>query len=108
MGKGEGDEGCGGKKGRSSSSSSSSMSSFWTIFMHADATDVMLMTMGFIGAVGDGLSMPTMLYMTSKIFNNFGNGPSALSVFTDTIDKVTYASPFFFSSLSFGSLVRSC
>ncbi|XP_064948798.1 putative multidrug resistance protein [Musa acuminata AAA Group] len=87
MGKGEGDEGCGGKKGRSSSSSSSSMSSFWTIFMHADATDVMLMTMGFIGAVGDGLSMPTMLYMTSKIFNNFGNGPSALSVFTDTIDK---------------------
>ncbi|CAL9779206.1 unnamed protein product [Musa acuminata subsp. burmannicoides] len=87
MGKGEGDEGCGGKKGRSSSSSSSSMSSFWTIFMHADATDVMLMTMGFIGAVGDGLSMPTMLYMTSKIFNNFGNGRSALSVFTDTIDK---------------------
>ncbi|CAL9064219.1 putative multidrug resistance protein [Musa acuminata AAA Group] len=87
MGKGEGDEGCGGKKGRSSSSSSSSMSSFWTIFMHADATDVMLMTMGFIGAVGDGLSMPTMLYMTSKIFNNFGNGPSALSVLTDTIDK---------------------
>ncbi|RWW01757.1 hypothetical protein GW17_00035185 [Ensete ventricosum] len=45
------------------------------------------MTMGFIGAVGDGLSMPTMLYMTSKIFNNFGNGPFALSVFTDTIDK---------------------
>ncbi|URD72564.1 ABC transporter transmembrane region [Musa troglodytarum] len=88
MGKGDGDEGCGGKKGRSSSSSSSSsMSSFWTIFMHADATDVMLMTMGFIGAVGDGLSMPTMLYMTSKIFNNFGNGPSAVSVFTDTIDK---------------------
>ncbi|KAJ8498874.1 hypothetical protein OPV22_009426 [Ensete ventricosum] len=88
MGKGEGYEGSGGKKeGSSSSSSSSSMSSFWTIFMHADSTDVMLMTMGFIGAVGDGLSMPTMLYMTSKIFNNFGNGPFALSVFTDTIDK---------------------
>ncbi|WOK95121.1 multidrug resistance protein [Canna indica] len=80
---GKGDEGSGRKK----EASPSFMSSFRTIFMHADAADVLLMALGLIGAMGDGLSMPIMLLMTSKIFNNMGDGPSALSDFTDTINK---------------------
>ncbi|KAK9116998.1 hypothetical protein Sjap_015945 [Stephania japonica] len=43
-----------------------------SIFMHADATDVCLMTLGFLGSVGDGLSSPLMLFITSRIMNNLG------------------------------------
>ncbi|KAG6520211.1 hypothetical protein ZIOFF_017249 [Zingiber officinale] len=62
-------------------------SSFSTIFMHADAIDVALMTLGFVGAVGDGVTLPLMLYLTSTIFNNFGNGPASVSDFAGTINE---------------------
>lgn len=63
--------------------------SIWTIFMHADGVDVVLMTLGFIGAVGDGLTLPLTLFVTSKLMNNIGgssnfNNPDA---FTQTINK---------------------
>lgn len=63
--------------------------SIWAIFLHADAVDVWLMSLGFLGCVGDGFSSPVMLVLTSKIMNNLGNGPSASSttVFTDNIVK---------------------
>ncbi|KAJ6850762.1 putative multidrug resistance protein [Iris pallida] len=67
--------------------SSSSASSIGTIFMHADSTDRWLMALGFLGAVGDGLSLPVMLLVTSKIMNNLGNGPSASSQFTHNINQ---------------------
>nr|CAD1831709.1 unnamed protein product [Ananas comosus var. bracteatus] len=50
--------------------------SFFTVFMHADAADNVLMLLGFVGAVGDGLSTPVMLLITSKIFNDLGSGPA--------------------------------
>ncbi|KAK9107923.1 hypothetical protein Syun_023934 [Stephania yunnanensis] len=52
-----------------------------SIFMHADATDVCLMTLGFVGSVGDGLSSPLMLFITSRIMNNLGpsDDPSSSS-----------------------------
>ncbi|KAK1374330.1 Adenosinetriphosphatase [Heracleum sosnowskyi] len=46
--------------------------SILSIFMHADAIDMLLMILGFIGAVGDGLSTPAMLFVTSKLMNNVG------------------------------------
>ncbi|CAL9087949.1 unnamed protein product [Musa textilis] len=67
--------------------SSSSMSSFWTIFMHADTVDRFLMTVGFIGSVGDGVSLPVMFYLTSRIMNDLGSGPSSLSDFSGSINK---------------------
>ncbi|XP_018680624.2 putative multidrug resistance protein isoform X1 [Musa acuminata AAA Group] len=67
--------------------SSSSRSSFWTIFMHADTVDRFLMTVGFIGAVGDGVSLPVMFYLTSRIINDLGSGPSSLSDFSGSISK---------------------
>lgn len=78
--------------------SSSSMSSFWTIFMHADTVDRFLMTVGFIGTVGDGVSLPVMFYLTSRLLNDLGSGPSSLSDFSGSINKVTC---FSFSSLIF-------
>ncbi|KAG6517485.1 hypothetical protein ZIOFF_020877 [Zingiber officinale] len=78
--------------GRKSGSSTAAahpsfFSSFSTIFMHADAIDVALMTLGFVGAVGDGVTLPLMLYLTSTIFNNFGNGPASVSDFAGTINE---------------------
>ncbi|XP_072995969.1 putative multidrug resistance protein [Typha latifolia] len=61
--------------------------SFFTIFNHADAVDKLLMAIGFLGAVGDGLSTPVMLFITSKIMNNLGNGPNAVAEFPHKIDE---------------------
>ncbi|XP_019428490.1 PREDICTED: ABC transporter B family member 15-like [Lupinus angustifolius] len=43
-----------------------------SIFMHADGHDWFLMVFGFIGAIGDGFSIPLVLLITSKIMNNIG------------------------------------
>ncbi|XP_023743738.1 ABC transporter B family member 15 [Lactuca sativa] len=62
--------------------------SFRSIFMHADGADMFLMTLGFLGAVGDGISMPTMLLITSKIMNNIGDSSSSsMTAFTDKINQ---------------------
>ncbi|KAM0942672.1 putative Type 1 protein exporter [Dioscorea sansibarensis] len=54
-------------------------SSISTIFKHADTTDRWLMGFGLLGAVGDGLSGPVMLYITSELMNNLDNGISSFS-----------------------------
>ncbi|KAM0068263.1 putative ABC transporter type 1, transmembrane domain-containing protein [Helianthus anomalus] len=62
--------------------------SFRSIFMHADGTDMFLMTLGCFGAVGDGIAMPTMLLFTSTIMNNIGDSSSfTVDVFTDKMNK---------------------
>ncbi|KAL3525987.1 hypothetical protein ACH5RR_014359 [Cinchona calisaya] len=62
--------------------------SFLSIFKHADGIDKLLMTLGFLGAVGDGVLMPTMLLVTSKLMNNIGSTSTALTKdFTDAINK---------------------
>ncbi|MBA0630286.1 hypothetical protein Godav_002401, partial [Gossypium davidsonii] len=60
-----------------------------SIFMHADDVDMWLMTLGFIGAVGDGFSTPLVLLVTSKLMNNLG-GSSAFTadMFIHNINKV--------------------
>ncbi|KAI3722356.1 hypothetical protein L2E82_33392 [Cichorium intybus] len=56
--------------------------------MHADGTDMFLMALGFLGAVGDGIVVPTTLYITSTIMNNIGDFSSfSTDVFTDEINK---------------------
>ncbi|XVE68022.1 hypothetical protein DITRI_Ditri09bG0035000 [Diplodiscus trichospermus] len=59
-----------------------------SIFMHADGVDMLLMTLGFIGAVGDGFSTPLVYLVTSKLMNDLG-GASAFSkdVFLHNINK---------------------
>ncbi|XP_023549973.1 ABC transporter B family member 15-like [Cucurbita pepo subsp. pepo] len=43
------------------------------IFMHADAVDILLMTLGFIGALGDGFTRPVVLLVGSRLMNSIGN-----------------------------------
>ncbi|KAG4151227.1 hypothetical protein ERO13_D04G051900v2 [Gossypium hirsutum] len=63
-----------------------------SIFMHADDVDMWLMTLGFIGAVGDGFSTPLVLLVTSKLMNNLG-GSSAFTadMFIHNINKNSMA-----------------
>lgn len=66
-------------------------SNFWSIFMHADGVDRLLMTLGLLGAVGDGVSMPAMLTITSKLTNNVGSAISSSDIssnFTHNINQV--------------------
>ena len=47
--------------------------SFFTIFQYADIKDLALMSLGFVGCVGDGIAMPTMMLIMIGIFDAFGN-----------------------------------
>ncbi|VAI45143.1 unnamed protein product [Triticum turgidum subsp. durum] len=62
-------------------------SSLVSVFMHADAADVALMVLGLVGAIGDGISTPAMLLITSRIFNDLGSGPDLLQEFSSKIDE---------------------
>ncbi|GJN19235.1 hypothetical protein PR202_gb06484 [Eleusine coracana subsp. coracana] len=65
----------------------SAMRSFASVFMHADAADVVLMVLGLLGAMGDGFSTPVMLFITSRIFNDLGGGPDLLQQFSTKINE---------------------
>jgi hypothetical protein len=62
--------------------------SFASVFMHADAADAALMVLGPVGTMGDGLSTPVMLFITSRIFNDLGSGPDLLREFSSKINEV--------------------
>ncbi|KAG5535023.1 hypothetical protein RHGRI_022958 [Rhododendron griersonianum] len=64
-----------------------SSGSFRSIFMHSDGIDKLLMGLGFIGSVGDGISMPIMLLFTSKIMNNIGGASTNNKYFDHDINK---------------------
>ncbi|KAJ4951899.1 hypothetical protein NE237_028731 [Protea cynaroides] len=90
-------------KTKINSSSKSKISSIHTIFKHADYKDTWLMLLGFIGAIGDGFSMPTLFYLNGIVFNNFGssstNSQQLLSKTNQTAIYLLY--------LACGSLVAS-
>ncbi|CAN6246848.1 unnamed protein product [Urochloa humidicola] len=62
-------------------------SSFASVFMHADAVDVALMLLGMVGAIGDGMSTPLMLAITSHVYNEAGSGPDHLQQFSSKINE---------------------
>ncbi|KAL5697264.1 ABC-type xenobiotic transporter [Ranunculus cassubicifolius] len=49
---------------------------FCSIFMHADSVDMLLMTLGFLGSIGDGFSGPAMMLINSTVMNSIGDGPA--------------------------------
>ncbi|XP_039053529.1 ABC transporter B family member 15-like [Hibiscus syriacus] len=59
-----------------------------SIFIYADGVDMWLMSLGFIGAVGDGFSTPLGLLVTSKLMNNLGHSSAfTADVFIHNINK---------------------
>ncbi|KAJ4832972.1 ABC transporter B member 15 [Turnera subulata] len=65
-----------------------SFGSTQSIFMHADGVDRLLMLLGLIGSIGDGLSTPVGLYVNSKLMNTLGGSESfAGDAFTHSINE---------------------
>ncbi|KAJ7566760.1 hypothetical protein O6H91_02G117200 [Diphasiastrum complanatum] len=66
--------------------------SFWKLFQFADMQDIVLMTVGTIAAIVNGITLPTMQLIQSRLINNFGSlqgDPAQLS------DKVTKDATYF-------------
>ncbi|KAG6472912.1 hypothetical protein ZIOFF_070390 [Zingiber officinale] len=57
-----------------SSPSSTSFPSLQSIFNHGDMVDMLMMILGFVGAVGDGLAIPAFFMFARIIFNDMGQG----------------------------------
>ncbi|RLM78947.1 putative multidrug resistance protein [Panicum miliaceum] len=62
-------------------------SSFMSVFKHADGVDVALMVLGLVGAMGDGMSTPAMLLISSRVTNDFGRGPDQVQHFSARINR---------------------
>uniref|UniRef100_A0ACD5V6S1 Uncharacterized protein n=1 Tax=Avena sativa TaxID=4498 RepID=A0ACD5V6S1_AVESA len=58
-----------------------------SVFVHADSADLTLMVLGLVGAIGDGVSMPVMLLVMSRIFNDLGSGPDLVQGFSSKINE---------------------
>ncbi|KAL4293380.1 hypothetical protein AHAS_Ahas18G0122300 [Arachis hypogaea] len=60
-----------------------------SIFMHADTKDWFFMLFGLLGAIGDGLTTPLVLFITSKMMNNLGSFSNldGGGAFTQNINK---------------------
>ncbi|AES74620.1 ABC transporter transmembrane region protein [Medicago truncatula] len=46
--------------------------SFKSIFMHADVLDWFFMVFGLIGSIGDGISVPLLLFIAGRLMNSIG------------------------------------
>lgn len=59
------------------------------LFKYADKVDIVLMILGTLGALGDGMATPTLLIATSGLVNTLGNGSTATHPqhFMDEIQK---------------------
>jgi hypothetical protein len=82
------DMGKGGPRPAEAKKSAPALRSLASVFMHADVADVVLMVLGLVGAMGDGMSTPVMLFITSRIFNDLGSGPGLLQEFSSKINEV--------------------
>lgn len=72
--------------------SSKSSSNIYVIFRFADWIDIVLMVLGTVGAIGDGMSTNVSLVFASKIMNNLGYGQHNIHspTFKYEIDKVSH------------------
>ncbi|PKI32675.1 hypothetical protein CRG98_046940, partial [Punica granatum] len=56
-----------------------------SMFRYADRLDKMLMLFGTLGSIGDGLQYPLMMFVVSKVINEYGRENGSVSM--DTVNK---------------------
>ncbi|KAF8042949.1 hypothetical protein BT93_A1322 [Corymbia citriodora subsp. variegata] len=61
---------------------------FRKLFSFADSTDMLLMVVGSIGAVGNGLSLPIMTLLFGQLINTFGQNQANSDV-VDLVSKIS-------------------
>lgn len=64
---------------------------FYKLFSFADSTDVVLMVLGSLGAMGNGLALPIMTILFGNLIQSFG-GASNLDDVIDEVSKVCVSS----------------
>lgn len=77
---------------------------FHQLFSFADKFDYLLMTVGSVGAVIHGSSMPFFFLLFGQMVNGFGKNQMDLRKMTDEVSKVSHQlmiRPFFIISLFF-------
>ncbi|KAL6899211.1 hypothetical protein ACP4OV_005869 [Aristida adscensionis] len=57
-----------------------------SVFKHADAADALLMALGLVGAIGDGMSFAMTLLLFIPITNDIGRGPNLVQDFSSRIN----------------------
>lgn len=69
-------------------------SSIAIIFRYADWVDILLMLMGTIGSIGDGMSTNCLLVFASRLMNSLGYGRTQQNRanFMDEVEKVSFFS----------------
>lgn len=60
---------------------------FHKLFAFADSTDILLMIIGTIGAIGNGICMPLMTVLFGDLINSFGQNQNNNDV-VDVVSKV--------------------
>lgn len=63
---------------------------FYKLFSFAHRVDIALMTIGTIGAIGEGLTQPLMTLIFGQIINSFGTPSSS----NEVLHKVSKVLPF--------------
>ena len=63
---------------------------FHKLFFFADSLDVLLMIIGTIGAVGNGVCMPLMTILFGDLINSFGQNQNNNDV-VDAVSKVKFS-----------------
>ncbi|KAG6548050.1 hypothetical protein Mapa_010484 [Marchantia paleacea] len=87
-------------------SKSKGVATYRRLLAYADALDCLLMTLGTIGGIGDGLIQPFSYYITSGLMNTFGQGLNNVSPqeFQHEINKFAV----YYVYLALGSFAASC
>lgn len=60
------------------------------MFRYADGVDKVLMLLGTLGSIGDGLQNPLTMFILSDVINAYGDPTSVLT--KQDVDKVTFFS----------------
>lgn len=76
---------------------------FLKLFAFADPLDYVLMIVGSIGALANGVSLPIMTIIFGDLVNSFGNNQTDTSVLVDQVSKVALK----FVYLGIGAAVAS-
>jgi ATP-binding cassette subfamily B (MDR/TAP) protein 1 len=61
---------------------------FRKLFLFADSTDVLLMILGTIGSIGNGVCMPLMTVLFGELTDSFGGNQNQNDHVVDVVSKV--------------------
>ena len=60
-----------------------------SMFRYADGKDKLLMLLGTMGSIGDGLQYPLTMFVLRSVINDYGN-PARSTLSNDIVDKVCF------------------